>query len=867
MSADGDVSEGWRWWSMNGDSSTSDAPTTPDDGQQQSLEQLRTVVDNSPIVLVAFDCAGTITLAEGWDLPTFGSSRSGWLGLGLRDVEATSPAGAAAIARALTGEPCDLTVAFRGRHFDFRFRPQRDRRGATTGVLAIGTDVTSRVAAAEQSDEQESRWQSLVSRSADVAIIIDAHTTLISYVSPAVTRLFGWEPAELIGRTGRSLIHSDDTHLLVDALRQVRADPGSHPTVEFRLACADGSFRWVEETYSDMSDVPGVHGLVANIRDINDRRAAENAVRASENRYRIFAETAQEGIWAVDHTGHTLFANQKLAELLGRQLADIYALPSHEILTNMTRDEVLDVHRRRGTNGTAIVERVQVHPDASRRILRFSIASLVEDGRPLGSLSMITDMTAARAAEDELRRRAFHDPLTGIANRTLLLEVLTSALAPAESTTPGGVAVLVADLDQFKLINDSFGHAAGDELLLEVARRWDKLLSPTDCLARLGGDEFAVVCGGFDAAAAGDVANRLLNALERPVRLAGRTVAVSASIGIAVTGAGVETDAATMLRYGDAAMYAAKAQGRGRTVVFTPSLADRARNRLELFNDLKLALANDDLRLAYQPLVELATGKMLGVEALCRWTHATRGVVTPDEFIQAAEETGLIEELDGWVLNRACREAADLRAAGVLAPDAYVAVNVSAGHLAQPGFQEQVMSALHAAGLPAEALVLEVTESAVMGDPDAARAVLERLQSWGIHASIDDFGTGYSSLGYLKRLPVTSLKIDRSFVQHINENADDRAIVSAVIELARALNLTTTAEGIETADDLQLLQQLGCRAGQGWLWSPAVSPMQLAELVSGLPLGRFPVDQLLVAAAPAGLPGPRRASPGVPLAG
>jgi diguanylate cyclase (GGDEF)-like protein len=401
------------------------------------------------------------------------------------------------------------------------------------------------------------------------------------------------------------------------------------------------------------------------------------------------------------------------------------------------------------------------------------------------------------------------------------------------------VAVLVTDLDQFKLVNDSFGHPAGDELLIEVARRWQALLRPSDTLARLGGDEFVIVCDGADETVAHAVAERVLASLEAPIVLAGRSVAITASVGIALASSDSRMDAATLLRHGDAAMYEAKSQGRGRTAVFTPRLADQARNRLELFHDLQAALAEGVLELAYQPVMDLATGTIQGVEALCRWTHPVRGPIAPDEFIPVAEETGLIEKLDRWVMSRACSDAAALRAGGTLPADAYMAVNVSAGHLAQPGFEASVRAAVREAGLPATALVLEVTESAVMRDPDAARVTLESLRALGVRVSIDDFGTGYSSLAYLRRLPVSSLKIDRSFVRHLSDNADDRAIVTAVIDLARALNITTTAEGIETDSDLALLRRLGCTAGQGYLWSPAVPLARLEHLLEALVMEHF----------------------------
>ena len=427
------------------------------------------------------------------------------------------------------------------------------------------------------------------------------------------------------------------------------------------------------------------------------------------------------------------------------------------------------------------------------------------------------------------------------------------------------MAVLVADIDQFKLINDSFGHQSGDDLLIEVSRRWERVLRPQDTVARLGGDEFVVMCDGAGALEAHCIAERLMQALETPIRLGGQSIAVSASVGIALA---ATDDAATLLRFADAAMYEAKARGRGRMAVFSNGLIEQARNRLDLFNDLKAALEQGDLTLHYQPVVELATGALLGVEALCRWNHPARGVVPPDEFIAAAEENGLIERLDRWVLRRACRDGAAMRAQGVLPADAYIAVNVSAGHLALAGFEGGVSDALAASGLPPQALVLEVTESAVMRDPDTAQRVLGRLQALGVEVAIDDFGTGYSSLAYLRRFPVAALKVDRSFVQHLTDRADDRAIVTAVVDLARAFNVSTTAEGIETPAELALLQGLGCQAGQGYLWSPAVPREKLSVLLSELPGGRFPVltDSKEVPTVVA-LPSPRDTARDLPVAG
>jgi diguanylate cyclase (GGDEF)-like protein/PAS domain S-box-containing protein len=846
----------------------------------------------------------------------------------------------------------------------------------------LDSENARRLEAAEASAKLEARWKALVSQSADVALIADADTTAITYVSPSVTRLFGWRPQDLLGRPGLSFVHPDDLTRVTDALQTIAEDPSSHATVDFRLKCSDGTYRWVEETISNLVDEPGVEGLVGNVRDITDRRAAEQALRrrdrltralaakasdvalvvapsgrvrysnpnasrvlmaaegetlatgfdhvhpddraevetamlgltqsgasacvryrrlgvdgswrwvehivtncisdpdigglivnlreiteqveaeralrSSESRYRLIAETAQEGILTSDLDGRTLYANQKMADLVGRSLSDLYDQSPLELAPAELRPEITRRLDERLTHGPECFEMPLTLADGTLRVLRVSTSPLIDDGRHIGSLAMISDITDARAAERDLQYRAFHDPLTGLANRALLLERTQNALDGLRTDTANTPAVLLADVDQFKLVNDSLGHASGDELLIEVARRWERVLSPKDTLARIGGDEFVVLCADGDESRL--IAERLRHALDDPIELAGRPVAVSASIGIAVAIAdGGNAD--ELLGYADAAMYQAKSQGRGRVAMFTPCLVAQAQNRLRLFNDLKGAIENNELQLHYQPVVELATGRLLGVEALCRWTHPERGAVAPDEFIPVAEETGLIEALDRWVLRRACSDGAAMRAAGLLDADTYIAVNSSACHLAQPGFETAVRAALLDAKLPASALVLEVTESAVMRDPDLAQVVLERLRELGVQVAIDDFGTGYSSLAYLRKFPVATLKIDRGFVNGITDRGDDRAIVSAIVDLARALGVATIAEGIETAAELELLQQLNCRAGQGFLWSPALPPDKLSELLRALPSGRFQVNaQDLPKPGPRSLPNARDAA-------
>ncbi|TAL26098.1 MAG: EAL domain-containing protein, partial [Frankiales bacterium] len=457
-----------------------------------------------------------------------------------------------------------------------------------------------------------------------------------------------------------------------------------------------------------------------------------------------------------------------------------------------------------------------------------------------GSLAKVSDVTDATRVAAELRQRVLYDELTGLPNRTLLCERLRQALLRSRSCGRSPVSVLFADLDQFQLVNDSWGHATGDRLLAEVGQRLTSSVAATATVARFGGDGFVVVSEDTEQAQAQQIADDIQRALAEPFDLVGQRLHVTASIGIASSGSpGDSGDAHELLQFADAAMHSAKTRGCGHVVAFDLTLAEEAAARLSLGNDLRDALDDDQLDLHYQPIVELGTGRVLGVEALARWHHPERGHIAPTEFIGVAESQGLAQQLDSWALRRACRDMAVLR--HHLEPTATVSVNVSAQHLAGNDLEATVVEALRGAGVPAEALVLEITESAAMHDPTHARQLLDRLRSLGVAVAIDDFGTGYSSLAYLKQLPAESLKIDRAFIEHIADDPDEFAVATAIVDLARATKLRTVAEGVETTEQLELLRRLGCAAGQGYLWSRALPLDELVKKLKQLPRGRFDV--------------------------
>jgi diguanylate cyclase (GGDEF)-like protein len=450
--------------------------------------------------------------------------------------------------------------------------------------------------------------------------------------------------------------------------------------------------------------------------------------------------------------------------------------------------------------------------------------------KPLDELDEMAD--ALRTSDDELSHRALHDPLTGMANRALLFDRIGNAL---ERRDHAPIAVLFIDLDDFKAFNDTLGHSRGDEVLLEVSRRLRSVLRPSDTVARLGGDEFAVLVEDLaEPHGATSVAERILLALSRPVDLRGRRLELSASVGVAVSG-GDLSDADELVRAADLAMCAAKGGGKASYRSFEPSMLAGTVERLALAADLRRAIDGNEIELHYQPVVDMSNGRLRGVEALARWTHRDRGAVAPDVFIPLAEQSGMIVPLGRKLLARACADLPGLRV-GLDAPDMIVSVNLSGAELLAPGLPEHVLECTRGAGITPGSLILEITETQLMEDLEAAVARLHELKNLGVHLALDDFGTGFSSLAYLRNFPVDALKIDRSFIDGVGDpDSDDHALVRAIISLGLTFDLRVVAEGIEDEDQRRELVRLGCDRGQGYLFS---RPLPASELV--LSYGRGP---------------------------
>jgi len=477
-------------------------------------------------------------------------------------------------------------------------------------------------------------------------------------------------------------------------------------------------------------------------------------------------------------------------------------------------------------------------PDGIHRYLRISGEPVFDaNGHFDGYRGVGRDVTQAMLAEQKVHELARYDSLTGLPNRNMFLGELERAAMRARRNGET-FALCFLDLDRFKTINDTVGHDGGDELLKTMAARLRRTVRESDLVARLGGDEFVVLLEG--SASASDVsfiAHSLKRAIAEPLSIHGRSFLVTGSIGIGLYPADGE-DAATLLKHADAAMYLAKEKGKNNVQFYTAELADLAARQFETESALRLALVRQEFVLHYQPKVDVLTRRVLGMEALVRWQHPTRGMVPPGDFIPLAEERGLIVPIGRWVIQAACRQIRDWRHAGLTVPR--VAVNLSARQFADEALVEDIAQAMREHGVAPADIEIELTESVLMVDPDRANTVLQRLHGMGVRISIDDFGTGYSSLSYLKRFPAETVKIDRSFIRGLPGDGDDTAITQAVIAMAHSLGLTVIAEGVENEEQLAALRRLGCDEAQGFLLG---RPMPAVELASRLGSTRSAMPQ------------------------
>ncbi|MDQ3549566.1 MAG: EAL domain-containing protein [Chloroflexota bacterium] len=635
-----------------------------------------------------------------------------------------------------------------------------------------------------------------------------------------------------------SSIHPDDRERVLAA--DLHADETGEPfSVEYRLIARDGRVVTVHDEARLVHDADGRpvcwQGMFF---DVTAMRSAENALRQSEARFRSAFDDASVAMAMMDLDGHYTRVNTAFCQMLDYEEAELLGLHSADVTCLDDRHLHLPFARQLLTGE---IDSFRIEKRYQRRdgqpvwtILNLSRVYAGDEGRQ-HYLAQMQDITERKRLEAQLRYDALHDSLTGLPNRALLLDRLEQSLA--QSRRRGrATAILFLDLDNFKIVNDSLGHGEGDRLLVDTAARIAGCVRDEDTVSRFGGDEFAIllpdVTGVADAV---EVAGRIAAAFAEPFRLAGREIAITTSTGIVLSQGTLDTPD-DLLRHADVAMYRAKQLGKNRYDVFDVGMHAAALRRLQTEEALREAIHGEQLCVAYQPKVSLASGEIVGCEALVRWQDPARGLVMPSEFIPLAEETGLIVPLGRWFMREACRQAAawdvpDVGPSSDLTPFV-ISVNLSALEFEQPDLVNGIAAILAETGLPAQRLMIELTETVIMDNAESSVERLQQLKQLGICIAIDDFGTGYSSLAYLQRFPVDVLKIDRSFVDGLGRQPEAAAIVAATIGLAHALGIRVVGEGVENEAQLRHLRDLACDFAQGYYFARPLPPEQMTDYLS-----------------------------------
>ena len=730
--------------------------------------------------------------------------------------------------------PVDLNVAElrRGRHrlFIGVLRDITERKRAEQAVVQAKAELQQRVQERTQELEMLSRQNEQILNSASEGIIGLDGNNIITFVNPAAADMTGWRVSEMIGKPADSMLN----YVPVNGTGQAEQNSDSlmmallpqRDMVDFMLWRRDGTSFPIEFALSPIEEDGQQVGAVMVFRDVSERKQIEEKLRLASA---VF-ETTAEAIMVLDPSFRITTVNPAFSSITGYSAQEMLGRPprflSGERQQNL-HESIWESIRKTGRwdheqwslrkNGEEYAERISITAvtDMLNRIVQYIV--------------VFSDITQRKLDEERIRYQANYDALTGLPNRALFMDRLTQALNQA-ARGEQRLGLMFIDLDGFKLVNDTLGHDKGDELLVEASKRLLTCVRQGDTVARLGGDEFTIIMPNLgDVRNAPMVAQRIIDALEQPFLLRTHEAFVSGSIGIATFPDDAQ-DPATLLRNADAAMYRAKEQGKANYQFFTAELNAQVSERMIIKNGLSKAMERDEFMLYYQPKCDLATGRMVGVEALLRWRSAEMGMVSPVKFIPVMEETGLIGQVGEWAIETACRQHREWRNAGF--PYMRVAVNLSVRQLRQNNLDQVVASILERTGIEASGLELEITESMIMKDTENAIALLQRLRAMGIHLAMDDFGTGYSSLSYLGRFPITTLKIDRAFIADVDTNPKTAEIARAIIGLSRGLNLEVVAEGAEVVDHVNFLRSNGCDTVQGFYYSRPVPAAQFERMLA-----------------------------------
>ena len=698
-------------------------------------------------------------------------------------------------------------------------------------ILCIGRDITKRIAAEAALKDSEEKFGSVFAYSPDGIVILRQKDATIYDINQAFLDTSGFTREDLLDKSVAELPIFQDREEFLEAAHLL-ATEGQYSNFEINFKTRDGELipALVSATTFELS---GESFALCIAKDVRELRTTEERLMRSEARFRGAFENAPIGIILIDLEGQIFQANRFSAELLAYDEKQMPGLHLSRLVPREDRQGLKDQLQRlvnpSGSEVSRIERRLVCHNGLEIWTNFHVVLQRGIDGEPLYCIVQIADITDTKLSQRRMERMAFYDTLTDLANRRLFQDRLRQAIDHSERTQRSA-ALLYLDLDQFKRVNDTLGHEAGDQLLREAANRLTQCVRKEDTVARPGGDEFTILLYDVQSPSdAGQVAEKVLTAMREPMSVHGQKLVITTSIGITIIPAdGTETN--SLMKNADLAMYRAKERGRNNFQFYSEDMNTYAEHRLRTENELRSALEEDQFVLYYQPKVRLSDQRTVGVEALIRWNHPDRGLLMPGEFVEIAEETGFIVEMGSWAIQTACvaaRALADKHKAPLT-----MAINISPRQFRDPSLINTIRRSIRKSRIDPETIEFEITETMLMHDVDAASETVHRLHDLGVRLAIDDFGTGYSSLNYLKKFPIDTVKIDRSFIMDIPHNTDDMEITAAVIAMAHRLNMDVVAEGVETAEQLEFLIKHDCEYAQGYLFSKAQPLREIRQLIA-----------------------------------
>ncbi len=714
----------------------------------------------------------------------------------------------------------------------------KNASGRNVAFRGIVRDRTRHKQNEEALRNSEEKYRSILENIEEGFFEVDLQGNL-TFFNNSTSVLLGYSKDELMGMNFHQYTEKDTAQEVFKTFNRMYQTGEATHEFDWQIIRKDGTKRYIVTSISLKKDAAGkpigfqgfTHDVTERIQAEMQKKAAQEALRESEEKYRSILENIQEAYFEVDLAGNFTFFNDSLCRITGCSTEELIGANYAQFSDKENSKKVFNTfHKVYSTNQpTEGFDWLIVRKDGTKRFIEASV-SLKKDstGRPSGFKGVIRDITERKRIEQKLNYMATHDALTGLPNRVMFSQLLNQAIQTAKRNKKN-LAVFFIDLDRFKIINDTLGHDAGDQLLQELAKRFKEALRSSDIVGRLGGDEFVILIEEFNHyGMMKNVAKKILSAAMKPVMIIDEECRVTASIGISVYPNDGQ-DEQSLMKNADIAMYYAKEEGKNNYQFYSKDIKSQSNERMLIETNLRRALERNELSLNYQARLDFKTNTITGVEALLRWNNEYLGAVTPTQFIPVAEETGLIVPIGRWVLKTVCLQNVAWKKQGL--PPVCMSVNLSLPQLMDDGFLGDIQSALDESGMDPRLLELEITESMVMHNPASLITLLCKIKDMGVRLAIDDFGTGYSSLAQIKRFPIDTIKVDRSFIRNMTENSEDKAMTEAIITMGKSLSLTVVAEGVETLAQKEFLQDHVCDEMQGFYFSKPVQAKEFAELL------------------------------------